>query len=158
MEDETENLEDTTRELIEEQLIESDLDAEEKMELKKDLEGGKVDPGITDGPERPEMKEKQNEMDEKVEREATDEIPGPWSSKEIEFLTNNRKEMSNDEMNEFLEGRNEIQQREWSPFSRSEERFILQNHKTMQPEEIADALDRNERSVELQMTLMGIER
>lgn len=156
MEDETGELEDRTKQVIEEQLLESDLSVEEKDNLKEQLENGLTPPGIEDGPEKPEMKDKQNEMDEKVDREATDEIPGPWSSREIEYLNNNRHEMSNDEMKEFLEGRNEIQKHEWSPFSRSEERFIIQNHPSMPPEEIANALDREKRSVELQMALMGI--
>lgn len=156
MEEETGELEDRTKEVIEEQLLDSDLDMEEKDNLREQLENGLTPPGIEDGPEKPEMKNKQNEMDEKVERESGEEIPGPWNSQEIEYLSNNRHEMSNEEMKEFLEGRNEIQKHEWSPFSRSEERFMLQNHGTMPVEDMAEALDREKRSVELQLALMGV--
>ncbi|MFB6204351.1 MAG: hypothetical protein ABEJ75_01765, partial [Candidatus Nanohaloarchaea archaeon] len=93
---------------------------------------------------------------DKAERDSTSEISGPWDPEEVEFLVNNRTEMDNDEMEDFLRGDTELQQREWSPFSRSEERFILQHHQSSSPGEIAESLDREERAVELQMMLMGL--
>jgi tRNA(Phe) wybutosine-synthesizing methylase Tyw3 len=106
------------------------------------------------------MKKKRKQLDEKAEKDSTSKIPAPWDPQEIEHLVRNRKKMSNDELEEFLrkdhELQEELQAREWTDFSRWEERFLIQNHKNMTPEEVGEELDREERVVELKMRTMGL--
>lgn len=112
------------------------------------------------GPEKPEMKRKRKQMDEKAEKDSTSKIPAPWDPQEIQHLVENRKKMDNEELEEFLrkdhELQEELQERDWTRFSRWEERFLIQNHKTMTPEEVATELDRDGREVELKMRTMGL--
>lgn len=112
------------------------------------------------GPNKPEMKNKRNSMDEKVEREASSKIPVSWDPQEVEALVRNRKDMTNDELDEFLRKDSKIQEEiedfEWNGFSRWEERFIIQHHMTMDTEGIAGEIDRDPREVELKMRIMGL--
>ncbi|MFB6292586.1 MAG: hypothetical protein ABEI58_04310 [Candidatus Nanohaloarchaea archaeon] len=111
---------------------------------------------------KPEMKEKRNRMDEKAEKESTDEIPMPWDPQEIEHLVNNRKKMDNDDMKEFLERDSDLQEDlrevdEWNGFSRWEERFMVQNHLNMDPEGISEELERDPKEVRLKMRMLGLQ-
>jgi hypothetical protein len=130
---------DKAKEILNEEIVESD---EEDMEA-------------------PEMKKKRNQMDEKAEKDSTSRIPFSWDPQEIEHLTRNRTKMSNEEMEEFFERDSEFQEKmekvdEWKGFSRWEERLMVQQHSVKSVEEIADELDRNMREVELKMHMMGL--
>ncbi len=112
--------------------------------------------------EKPEMKRKRGKMDEKAEKDSTDEIPMPWDPQEIEHLVNNRKKMDNEEMKEFLERDSELHEElkevdEWKGFSRWEERFMVQNHLDMTPENISQELERDEKEVRLKMRMLGLQ-
>lgn len=110
--------------------------------------------------EKPEMSRKRKQLDEKAERESTSKIPAPWDPQEVEHLARNRKKMDNEELEEFLRKDHELQEelaeRDWEDFSRWEERFLIQNHHSMTPEEAATELDREGREVELKMRTMGL--
>lgn len=130
---------DKAKEILDEQIVESD---EEEMEA-------------------PEMRKKRNRMDEKVEKDSTSRIPFSWDPQEIEHLTRNRTKMSNKDMKEFFERDSEFHEKmeeidEWKGFSRWEERLMVQQHSVKSVEEIADELDRNMREVELKMHMMGL--
>lgn len=122
----------------------------EEIETPEDTETGK-----------PEMPKKRNDLDEKAEKEATSKIPFSWDPREVEHLTNNRKKMSNDELEEFLKKNSDFQEElsktdEWKGFSRWEERFMVQSHTQKDPEAIAEELEREERHVRLKMRMMGL--
>lgn len=110
---------------------------------------------------KPEMKRKKNDLDEKAEQESTSKIPYTFDPQEIEFLTENRKSMSNEEMEEFLRKDSEVHEKleeidEWKSFSRWEERFLVQNAGTKSPEEIAEQMEREKENVELKMQMLGL--
>lgn len=97
---------------------------------------------------------------EKAESEGKSKIPAPWDPQEVEHLARNRKNMSNDELKEFLEKDSDLQKEldeidEWKGFNRWEERFMIQNNLDMEPQEIAEQLDRGEREVRLKMRMLG---
>ena len=69
--------------------------------------------------------DKQNEFDEKLEKDLNTE--GVWSEQEIEYLKNNRQNMSNEEMKKFLMGQSEFQEDDFERFSRSEKKFVMKN-------------------------------
>ncbi|MFB6143949.1 MAG: hypothetical protein ABEJ98_01435 [Candidatus Nanohaloarchaea archaeon] len=127
--------------------------------LREDMESSaEVDSKI----EKPEMKNKQNQLDEKAEKESTSEIPYTFDPREIEFLAENRKEMTNEELEEFLRKDSDVHEKledvdEWNGFSRWEERFMVQNHNSKSPGEIAEELDRDEDEVELKMRMLGLQ-
>jgi len=81
---------------------------------------------------------------------------GPWSQQEIEYLKNNRKEMSNEDLKEFMKS-NEYRDEDWKPFSRTEERYIIQSFGTTDIEEIASGLNREVERVEKKIRMMGLE-
>lgn len=96
---------------------------------------------------------------EKLEKKAIEGSKrkgGPWNEQEIEFLKNNRKEMSNEELEEFMKS-NEYDDEEWAPFSRTEERYIIQSYGTTDTESIAEGLDREVERVEKKIKMMGLE-
>lgn len=111
-----------------------------------------------------EIEERINQMEkrkQKIEKEAESKIPFTWDPREIHYLTENRKSMDNEELKEFLEKDSKVQEEirdidNWNRFSRREERFIVQNHLDMEPEEIANKLDRDERKVKLKMRTLGL--
>jgi hypothetical protein len=76
---------------------------------------------------------------------------------EIEFLKNNRSEMSNDEMEDFMNRESEFHEVEWEPFSRSQERYLIQAYQTSSLEELADQMDRTEKVLSLKLRMMGLE-
>lgn len=109
----------------------------------------------------PEMRKKRNHMDEKTEEESTSRIPFSWDPREIEHLTKNRQNMSNEELKEFMERDSEFQEKmeeidEWQGFSRWEERLMVQQHSVKTVDEIAEEIDRDPREVELKMHIMGL--
>lgn len=111
--------------------------------------------------QKPEMSHKRNELDEKAEQESTSKIPYTFDPREIEFLAENRKKMSNEEMEEFLRKDSEVHEKlkevdEWNGFSRWEERFMVQNHTHKSPGEIAEEMDRDKDEVELKMQMLGL--
>ena len=80
---------------------------------------------------------------------------GEWNKQEIEFLKNNRTEMSNEELEEFfLEEKFET---DWKPFSRTEERYILESFGTTETEQIAEALNRDVEQLEKKIKMMGLD-
>lgn len=132
------------------------LDRTKKL-LKQELESS----ADFDSGQKPEMKKKRNELDEKAEQESTSKIPYTFDPQEIEFLAKNRKSMSNEEMEEFLRKDSEVHEKleeidEWSGFSRWEERFMVQNASAKSPEEIAEQMDREQEEVELKMQMLGL--
>lgn len=99
---------------------------------------------------------------EKPETEEEKRIPANFDPREIQHLTENRKSMSNREMKEFLERESDLQKEldkigEWKGFSRWEERFMIQNNLSKEPEEIANELDRDEKQVRLKMRMLGLD-
>ncbi len=123
--------------------------------LKEDLtDAGKGDM------EKPEMRSKTSEIDEKAEKDSTSEIPAPWDPREVEHLARNRKKMSKEEMEEFLKKDSELHREieeldEWSGFSRWEERFIIQRNGD-KPGDIAEELERDVDEVRIKMRIMGL--
>jgi len=97
-------------------------------------------------------------LEEKAIQGSKKKAGGPWTKQEIEFLKNNRKEMSNEELEEFMKG-NEFDREDddWKPFSRTEERYILQSYGTTDTGEIAEGLNRSVEQVEKKIKMMGLE-
>ena len=97
---------------------------------------------------------------EKMEQKAVEDSKRkdgrPWTEQEMEYLKNNRKEMSNEELKEFMKG-NEYSDEDWKPFSRTEERYIIQSIGTTDVEEIASGLNREVERVEKKIRMMGLE-
>lgn len=108
-------------------------------------------------PERPELKKKNSSMDERVEHQALSMTDSEWSQEEIEFLKNNRSEMSNDEMEEFMQKDSEFHEVDWQPFSRSQERYLIQAYQTSDLEELAEQMDREPDVLRLKLKMMGLE-
>lgn len=133
------------------------LDRTKKL-LKQEMESSE---DFEEDDRKPEMKRKRNELDKKAEQESTSKIPFTFDPHEIEFLAENRKSMSNDEMKEFLKKDSEVHEKleeidEWEGFSRWEERFIVKNASAKSPGEIAEQMDRQEEEVELKMQMLGL--
>lgn len=98
---------------------------------------------------------------DKAEKDGKSKIPATFDPRQLEHLSNNRKNMDNQELKEFLEKESDLQKEleeidEWKGFSRWEERFLVQNQKTMDPEEMADQLGRDQKEVRLKMHMLGI--
>ena len=99
--------------------------------------------------------DKRNEFDEKLEKDIyTDE--GVWSSEEIEYLTNNRHKMSNDELKDFLNRNSDFQEGEFERFSEAEEEVIMRNFPMQDVEELSERLDRPEKEVEKKIKMLGL--
>lgn len=95
---------------------------------------------------------------EKASMERPDERSNPeWSEQEVEFLKNNRNSMSNEELEEFMKGEKDFQQDDWAPFSRTEERYIIQSYGTTSTEKIAEGLDRDVEQLKKKIRMMGLE-
>lgn len=129
--------------------------------LNEQLEAEKAEEQIPDRDRKPEMPEKTSQKDQKVEDEATSEIPFSWDPREVKHLTRNRQKMSNEEMREFLEKDSKLHEKmseidEWKGFTRWEERFMVQHHSQMDKEELAEELQRDVKEVELKLHMMGI--
>lgn len=108
------------------------------------------------------QEQKESKDIEKPEAEEEKRIPANFDPREIQHLTENRKSMSNKEMKEFLQRESDLQEElnkigEWKGFSRWEERFMIQNNLSKEPEEIADELDREEKQVRLKMRMLGLD-
>jgi hypothetical protein len=128
----------------------------------RELLNEEIDTDLENEPEKPQMRDKRNSMDERAEKESTSKIPIVWDPHEVEHLANNRKKMSNKELKEFLQKDAEIQKEfekldEWTGFSRWEERFMIQQHQVKSAKAIAEELDRKEKEVELKMRTMGLQ-
>lgn len=113
---------------------------------------------ILDSSREPEMPVKNGDKDEKIERQALSKTEGSLSPQQLEFLVRQRTDMSNDELQKFLAGEHEVleDERDWKPFSRTEERFLLQNADASSVEEIAKSIDRDPEEVKLQLRIMGL--
>lgn len=95
---------------------------------------------------------------EKASMEKPDQRSNPeWSEQEVEFLKNNRNSMSNEELEEFMKGEKDFQQDDWAPFSRTEERYIIQSYGTTSTEKIAEGLDRDVEQLKKKIRMMGLE-
>lgn len=94
---------------------------------------------------------------EKMEDKAFDDKGkgGTWSKEEIEYLKNNRTEMSNEELEDFM--LEDDFDTDWKPFSRTEERYILESYGTSGAEEIAEALNREVDQIEKKIKMMGLD-
>jgi len=128
--------------------------AKEAIEHQLDSGG---DPFEDERPERPELGKKSNSMDEKVERQASSKTGAEWSMEEIEFLKNNRSEMSNEEMEDFMNKDSDFHKVDWEPFSRSQERYIIQSYQTSDIDELAEQMDRDVEVLRLKIRMMGLE-
>jgi len=98
--------------------------------------------------------DKQNEFDEKLEKDLNTE--GVWSEQEIDYLKNNRQNMSNDEMKEFLMGQSEFQEDDFERFSRSEKKFVMKNFPAQDVESIAEQINRPVDEVEKKIKMLGL--
>lgn len=136
------------------------MDIEEKVEdeLKYATEKA-IEEDLLESKEQPEMPEKTGAQDEKVERKAFSETGASMTPQQIEFLVRQRTSMDNEELGKFLAGEHEVleESRNWEPFSRTEEKFLLQNAQQKDLGEIADLLDRDPGEVKLQLKIMGME-
>jgi Fe-S cluster biosynthesis and repair protein YggX len=105
------------------------------------------------------MKHKSGEMDEEVERKASSKTGASWNAEEIEFLARQKTGMDNEELREFLAGNHEVREdiRNWEPFSRTEEKYLMQNIQGQDVEEVAEHLDRDPQQVEIQLKIMGLD-
>jgi hypothetical protein len=106
-----------------------------------------------------EMKHKSGEKDEEIERKASSKTGANWNPEEIEFLARQKTGMDNEELQEFLAGNHEVREdiRNWEPFSRTEEKYLMQNIQTQELEDIAEHLDRDPQQVEIQLKIMGLD-
>lgn len=94
-------------------------------------------------------------MEEKALTNKDSSKEGEWKKEEIDFLKNNRTEMSNEELEDFfLEEKFET---DWKPFSRTEERYILESFGTTETEQIAEALNRDIEQIEKKIKMMGLD-
>lgn len=109
---------------------------------------------------KPEMKNKSGPQDEKIERQAFSETGASMTPEEVEFLARQRTNMDNEELRNFLAGEHEVQDelRSWEPFSRTEEKFLLQNVQTQSVEEIAESMNKDPEKVEIQLQMMGLDQ
>lgn len=103
-------------------------------------------------------KERRDHRDDEVHNS---DIPMAFDPQETEFLAENRKTMSNDEMKEFLEQESELQEKmqevdDWKGFTRWEERLMVQKHTSQDAEAIAEELERDESEVRLKMRMLGL--
>ncbi len=103
-------------------------------------------------------KERSDHRDDEVHNS---DIPMAFDPQETEFLAENRKSMSNDELKEFLEQESELQKKlqkidDWKGFTRWEERLMVQKHTSQDAETIAEELDREEHEVRLKMRMLGL--
>ena len=98
---------------------------------------------------------------EKMEKKALNENEPrnnqDWSKGEIEFLKNNRTELSNEELEEVMLGDEFDTSADWKPFSRTEERYILESFGTTDIEQIASGLNREVEQVEKKIRMMGLD-
>lgn len=118
-----------------------------------------VENDLLESDRKPEMKHKSNAQEEKIERQAFSETGASMSPQQIEFLARQRTNMDNEELQKFLSGEHEVHEkdRSWKPFSRTEEKFLLQNIQNSQVDEIAAQIDRDPEEVKMQVKIMGLE-
>lgn len=128
--------------------------AKEAIENQLESEEGPFD---EERPQRPELNNKINSLDERVEEKTSRKTSGEWSMEEIDFLKNNRSEMSNEEIEDFMNRESEFHEVEWEPFSRSQERYLIQAYQTSSLGELADQMDRTEKVLSLKLRMMGLE-
>ncbi|NMJ76821.1 hypothetical protein GLU64_00190 [Nanohaloarchaea archaeon] len=135
-----------------------DIQDDVEEELKRTT-GEALEDDILDSSRGPEMPAKSGEMDEKVEREALSKTGASMSPQQVEFLVRQRTDMDNEELQKFLSGKHESlkDDRTWKPFSRTEEKFLLQNANNQEVDEIANSLDRDPEEVEMQLKIMGLD-
>ena len=134
--------------------LEEEVEDELRQKTVEALENDVLDSGG-----KPEMKHKSNTQEEKLEKQAFSETGASMTPEQVEFLVRQRTSMDNEELEKFLAGEHELQDefRNWEPFSRTEEKFLLQNIQSQDVEEIAASLDRSPQQVELQMKIMGLD-
>lgn len=134
--------------------LEDEVEDELRQKTVEALENDVLDSGG-----KPEMKHKSNTQEEKLERQAFSETGASMTPEQVEFLVRQRISMDNEELRKFLAGEHEVQDelRSWEQFSRTEEKFLLQNVQSQDVEEIAASLDRSPQQVELQMKIMGLD-
>ncbi len=131
------------------------------MEFDEDLEkhAEKLLENLTEssGSEVPEPDIQKNSQDRQL---GGSKIPAAWDPQEIKFLTRNRTRMSNEDMKQFFERDSDFHEKfspeDWKGFSRTEERFMIQNFSTMTPEEMAGKLDRSEDEIVAKAHMMGL--
>lgn len=129
-----------------------------KEAIEEQLQSEGEDPPFDEErPERPEMKNKNSSLDQRVEHQASSMTDSEWSQEEIEFLKNNRTEMSNEEMEDFMQKNSEFHKVDWQPFSRSQERYLIQAYQTSDIDELADQMDRKPDVLRLKLKMMGLE-
>lgn len=118
-----------------------------------------IEEDVLERDELPEMNHKANAQEEKIERQAFSETGTSMTPQQLEFLVRQRTSMDNEELQRFLAGEHEVLEdsRNWKPFSRTEEKFLLQNAQNSDIEGIAASLDRDPGEVRLQLKIMGMD-
>lgn len=111
--------------------------------------------------EREEKDDKKERLEERAKKESESEIPFSWDPQEIEHLARNRRSMSNDELEDFMDKDSELHEKleevgEWKGFARWEERFLLQNM-DKEAEALADEMERSKPEIEAKKIMMGIQ-
>lgn len=134
-----------------------DLDDEVEESLRKQTREA-IETDVIETDSTPEMKHKSGPEDEKIERQAFSKTGASMTPQQVEYLVQEKTSMDNEELESFLAGEHEAskQLESWNNFSRTEEKFVMQNFQTSSPEEIAQRLDRSEEEVELKLKIMGL--
>lgn len=95
---------------------------------------------------------------EAVRRDGKSKTGAATTPQEMEFLVRQRTRMDNEELEKFLSGTHEVNEsRNWSPFSRTEEKYLLQNVKNSSVEDLSESVDRSPEEVRMQLRIMGLE-
>lgn len=133
-----------------------DLDEEVEESLRKRTQEA-IETDVLEKSE-PGMKHKKNEQEEKIERQAFSKTGASMTPQQVEYLVQEKTDMDNEELEKFLAGEHEASEtlKNWNDYSRTEEKFMIQNYQTSSPEEIAERLDRPQEEVEVKLKLMGL--
>jgi hypothetical protein len=88
-------------------------------------------------------------------------IPFVWDPREMEYYESHAGDMDEEDIREFMERDSDFQERlretDFSGFSRWEERFLITHHSSLEEENLAERLDRDEQEVALKLHAMGLE-
>ncbi len=108
--------------------------------------------------ETPEMNHKANAAEEKIERQAFSKTGASMTPEQVEYLVRNKTDMDNEELEKFIAGEHEASSalEGWNSFSRTDEKYMIQNYQMSGPEEMAERLDRTVEEVRLKLKLMGL--
>lgn len=133
------------------------LDDEVEESLRKQTREA-IETDVIETDSTPEMKHKSGPEDEKIERQSFSKTGASMTPQQVEYLVQEKTSMDNEELEKFLSGEHEAsrQLENWNDFSRTEEKFVMQNFQTSGVEEIAQRLDRSKEEVEIKLKIMGL--